>query len=202
MLRWFRKPPSDPLAVSMSGIKLGDRLLVIGASDIPLIAALAVKAGLTGRACLLDESEVIQAEAAAAVEKEGALIESFSSPLTALPFEASSFDVVVARNVLAAASPADRPKAAAEVHRIVRPGGRCILIDDLGRRGISSLVGGESENPYGEERATDLLTNAGFRGVRSLAEREGLAFVEGVKAGQGSLEVAGRAGSEEPGARS
>jgi SAM-dependent methyltransferase len=185
IMRWFRKPAGDPLAVSMSGIKLGDRLLVIGGSDILLTAALAAKAGLTGRACLLDESEAIREQAAAAVEKEGALIESFAAPLTALPFEADSFDVVVARNVLGTAKPADRTRAAAEVHRVVRPGGRCILIDDLGRSRIASLVGGERpESHYGEGGATGLLTIAGFRGVRRLAEREGLAFVEGVKAGQ------------------
>ena len=43
--------------------------------------------------------------AAAAVEQEGALVESFAAPMTALPFEASSFDVVVARNVLPAIAP-------------------------------------------------------------------------------------------------
>ena len=33
----------EPLALSMTGVKLGDRLLVIGANDPQLIAALAIK---------------------------------------------------------------------------------------------------------------------------------------------------------------
>jgi len=53
---WFRKPAGDPLAVSMSGLKLGDRLLMLGCADTALAAALAAKVGLTGRACVLDES--------------------------------------------------------------------------------------------------------------------------------------------------
>ena len=50
------KTSTDPLSVSMAGVKLGDRVLVVGCSDPRLIATLAVKTGLTGRACAVDES--------------------------------------------------------------------------------------------------------------------------------------------------
>ena len=76
----------------MTGLKLGDRLLFLGSSDTMLAAALASKVGLTGRACLVDEPADRLTAAAALVEQEGALVESFAAPLTALPFEASSFD--------------------------------------------------------------------------------------------------------------
>ena len=53
---WFRSAtPHDPLAVTMTGVKLGDRLLVIGCGQAKLVAQLALKPGLTGRACALDE---------------------------------------------------------------------------------------------------------------------------------------------------
>ncbi|MBW8713960.1 MAG: NAD(P)-dependent alcohol dehydrogenase, partial [Acidobacteria bacterium] len=52
---WFRRAaPTEPLAITMTGVKLGDRLLVIGAGDPRLIAALATKSGLTGRASVVD----------------------------------------------------------------------------------------------------------------------------------------------------
>jgi ubiquinone/menaquinone biosynthesis C-methylase UbiE len=181
MMRWLKKSVGEPLAVSMSGIKLGDRLLVIGASDTALAAALAGKAGLTGRACLLDESEPARHRAATAIEKQGVLIESFTAPLTALPFDPDSFDVVLIRNALAETSPDSRARALAEVQRIVRPGGRCIVIDDAPRGGIAGLVGGRKAQQYPDGGAAELLTEAGFRGVRTLAEREGLVFVEGVR---------------------
>ena len=41
----------------MASIKLGDRLLIVGSSDIALIAALATKSGLTGRTCLVEEDD-------------------------------------------------------------------------------------------------------------------------------------------------
>jgi SAM-dependent methyltransferase len=185
-VRWFRKPAGDPLPVALAGLKLGDRLLMLGASDTVLAAALAGKVGLTGRACLLDESADRMRAASVAVEQEGALVESFTAPMSALPFEASAFDVVIARNVLPARPPEARAPMAAEVARVVRAGGRCIVIDDLHRGGLGGLVGGQrGEDLAHGSMAVALLTAAGFRGVRTLAEREGFVFVEGVKAGHG-----------------
>jgi ubiquinone/menaquinone biosynthesis C-methylase UbiE len=185
MLRWFRKASGHALAVSMAGIKLGDRLLVLGCSDAPLIAALAVKVGFTGRACMFDESEAVRAQAAPAVEQEGALVESFSGSLTALPFDADAFDVVVVRNVLATMDPGHHARVVEEVRRLIRPGGRCIVIDDAERTAWGGLSKQRIENRYGDGGAAALLASAGFRGVRTLAEREGLTFVEGVRAGHG-----------------
>jgi ubiquinone/menaquinone biosynthesis C-methylase UbiE len=185
-MRWLRKSNEEPLAVSMSGIKLGDRLLVVGGADVALITALAGKAGLTGRACVVDESEAVRARTAAAVEREGVLVETFTAPPNALPFEGDAFDAIVIRNVLPSVSAEARPRVLQEVQRVARPGGRCIVIDDGRRGGLAGLMGGGGTAAnYGEGGAAALLTAAGFRGVRTLAEREGLVFVEGVKPGLG-----------------
>lgn len=182
-MRWLRKPAGDPLAVTMSGIKLGDRFIAIGSSDTALVAALAIKAGLTGRACLVDEPELDLARAAADIEREGALVETVSAPLTSLPFEPGSFDVAILRNVLGASAPGRRASVLAEIHRVVRPGGRCVVIEGGPRGGVagffrSGSAGGKADKAGG---APSLLPAAGFRGVRVLAETEGLIFVEGVK---------------------
>jgi SAM-dependent methyltransferase len=185
-MAWFRKTTLDPLAVSMSGLKLGDRLLVLGCSDTALAAALARKVGLTGRACLVDESADRLNRAAVAVKQEGALVESFTSSMSALPFDAGSFDVVVARNVFPSMAASTRAAVVHEVTRVLRAGGRCIVIDDLPRGGLGGLIGGHrSADGSPGSIAVPLLTGAGFRGVRTLAEREGYVFVEGVKAGDG-----------------
>src|SRR5262245_15617626 len=60
----LKKQTGEPLAVSMAGVKLGDRLLVIGCSDPKLIAQLAAKTGLTGRAVAIDAREALVAAAA------------------------------------------------------------------------------------------------------------------------------------------
>ena len=182
MLKLRKTEPGEPLAVAMSGVKLGDRLLVLGGGDPPLIARLAAKAGLTGRACVLDESNERTARAAAAVERDGVLIESFSAPWSALPFDTASFDVVVIRDVLRALDPEPRVRCVQEAWRVLRDGGRCVVIERATRGGLGALLGGRGNEPYmaagGAARA---LEADGFVAVRTLAEREGLAFVEGVK---------------------
>lgn len=185
-MSWFRKSSLDPLAVTMAGVKLGDRLLVVGAGDAPLTAALAGKAGLTGRTCVVDASASATASAATAVERDGALVEAFTSPWTMLPFDAAAFDVVVLRNVLPQLEDEARLRAATEVHRVLRPGGRSVAIDDAGGRRLGGLIRGPEADPRYQRSggATHVLEAAGFRGVRTLAEREGQVFVEGVKAAQ------------------
>jgi ubiquinone/menaquinone biosynthesis C-methylase UbiE len=183
---WLRKSAaSEPLAAAMAGVKLADRVLVIGCSDPPLIASLALKAGLTGRACAVDTAADRVAAAARAVEREGALVETATTPLTTLPFDASAFDIVVARNALGAASRDERRSILAEIQRVLRPGGRLIAIDKVAS-GLTSLLGGaHSSTPDDEYHARDgaaqSLQATGFVAARILAERRGLRFLEGVK---------------------
>jgi len=186
-MSWFRKAAGDPLTVSMCSVKLGDRLLVVGCSDTVLAAALGAKAGLSGRACLVCESEEERIRAAAAVEQAGVLVESFAAPFIALPFEDEAFDLVVLRNALPALDASHRAPSVADVRRVVRPGGRCIAIDDAPPTGLAALVRGSgSGRGYTDTSgAAGLLAAAGFRGVRTLAQREALIFVEGVKPGLG-----------------
>ena len=52
---WFRaSPPGDPLVVAMTGVKLGDRLLIMGGSHTKTVAYLALKPGISGRVVVVD----------------------------------------------------------------------------------------------------------------------------------------------------
>ena len=185
LMFWLKKAaPTEPLAVSMAGVKLGDRLLIVGCTDGSLIAHLAVKTGLTGRACAIDEDAARTARAASTAEREGALIEPFAAPWTELPFESAAFDLVVIRDVLAGLEMHRRPAALGEVLRVLRPGGRCIVIEGGGRSGLGALLSSQPANAEytSSGGAARAMTSVGFRGVRTLAERGGARFVEGVKA--------------------
>jgi hypothetical protein len=78
--------------------------------------------------------------------------------------------------VLTAPSPTSRMPS---LPRVTRPGGRCIAIDDASRAGLTGLFKPRQASDYGGAQA--LLAGAGFRGVRTLAERQALIFVEGIK---------------------
>jgi ubiquinone/menaquinone biosynthesis C-methylase UbiE len=179
---WFRPSTLDPLSVSMAGVKLADRVLIIGCSDPRLIAALGAKAGLTGRACALDDDSGRVDQAARVALKEGVLIETFTAPLDATPFDPGSFDLVVLRDVVHALE-TRAPAVLTHVLRVLRPGGRCLVIERSQRSsgGLSAVFGSrEPTEESAESRAVNAaLKSAGFVAVRTLAERDGLMFVEG-----------------------
>jgi ubiquinone/menaquinone biosynthesis C-methylase UbiE len=183
MFKWFRQASLDPLSVSMAGVKLGDRVLVVGCGDARLIAALAAKAGLSGRACAVDESPDRATEAARVTLREGALVETSSSPPTALSFEAASFDLVVLRDALSRLESQFQILVAQEALRVLRPGGRCMVIDTLPAAGMASLFSSKEtpKSPGDSAPTIALLKKQGFVAVRVLAERDGLRFVEAIK---------------------
>jgi len=179
----LRKSSSESLAVSIAGIKLGDRLLVVGCSDPMLLAQIAAKTGLTGRAFAVDEREAIVTAAGEIVTREGALIETATAQWTSLPVENDSFDVAVVRDVLPHLPAHRRAACLSEVARALRPGGRCLVIDGAARKGLSSLVrGGSGLGNYAEQGGpVQIFTSQGFKAARIIAERDGLLFAEAVK---------------------
>ena len=57
-----------------------------------------------------------------------------------------------------------------------------MVIDTLARGGVSAMFGGQSPEPRESATETiDILKGQGFVAVRTLAERDGLRFVEAVK---------------------
>ena len=167
----------------MAGIKLGDRLLVVGCADPLLIAQLALKTGLTGRAYAVDERNALVTAAENVAVREGALIETASAPWAALPVQADEFDVAIVRDVLPHLTQEQRATCIREVRRVLRPGGRCLVVDGRSRTGFLARARGTSIPPdYTEPGGlVTVLAAQGLKAARILAEREGLIFAEAVK---------------------
>jgi hypothetical protein len=168
----------DPLHVSMTGVKMGERFLMIGCDDRALLAGLASKTGLSGLAAVaaLDEDGVDRAKAVGA--KIGALIETQITDGRSLPFESDAFDMVVVddtRGRFAALSAEQRTSYLRDAKRAVRAGGRIEVVE-----GVGGGMFGRIARAEGYEATKD-LTAAGFKPVRILAERDGFRFVEGLK---------------------
>lgn len=179
-MRLFRRG-EDPraFALAMVGVKMADRLLQLGAGDGSLVAALATKVGLTGRACVVDPSEEGLARARAAAAREGVLIEYERSSFVGLPYEPDSFDVVVVNGVLADGPPESRVAIVSALGRVLRSGGRCLIVDPARRGGLARLLSSSppSDPSYQPE---ELLRAGGFKAVRTLGEGNGQRFFEGV----------------------
>ncbi|HJR59106.1 MAG TPA: methyltransferase domain-containing protein [Vicinamibacterales bacterium] len=179
MLKLRKTAPREPLIVAMTAIRMADRLLVIGCANPKLVAQLAIRPGLSGRACAVDEAADRTARAAAAAEREGALLEVETGPVTSLPFGADSFDVVVVSHLLPELTADRRVAALHETARVLRSGGRCVVVQAGRRRGLGTLLGGAP--PMAAAEIESAMQSAGFRAVRTIADRGGLAFVEGAR---------------------
>lgn len=160
----------DPLQVAMTGVRMGERFLQIGCADRALLSGLAAKVGLSGTAAVavFDEEQARRAHAIGA--RVGALIEVANiGEGREWPFEQSAFDMVVVDDTDdsfwgGATAGAIAQKALSSL----RPGGRIEVVAPL-------------KSAYGELDYVQVLSQAGFKPVRILAERGRLRFVEGLR---------------------
>jgi hypothetical protein len=170
----------DPLHVTMTGVRMGERFLQIGCDDPSLLGGLAAKVGLSGACAVVAFDEESADRARGVGAKVGALIDVHVVEPGAFGVQAASVDMVVVddtRGTFARMRDADRAAALAEAKRVVREGGRIELVERVALKG---LLGGHITRPEGYS-AEASLSAAGFKPVRMLAEKEGVRFVEGLR---------------------
>lgn len=194
---FFRKAKLDtePLPIKMSGIRLGERLLQIGADDPTLLAQMAQKIGLSGTTVVVVTDAQAEKRAKDAAAGVGALIELhlISPQAAAIPVDDGAFDVVVVHTTqgLLAALRASGGGGTAhpdrellrDARRALRHGGRIIVVEAGPKSGLAGVL-----KPYKPDQAYEAgggtvgaLEAAGFRPVRLLSERDGYRFTEGLK---------------------
>src|SRR5688500_3513179 len=176
MLTRARNCAMDPLQVSMTGVRMGERFVQIGCHDRALLSGLAAKVGLSGTAAVaaFDDDEVKRAGGVGA--KIGALIDTHKIDGRALPFGGDQFDMVVVDDTngrFAAIADELRLDYLRDAKRLVREGGRIEIVE------------GTATRPQSYDALRD-LTTAGFKPARLLAERDGFRFIEGLRPATGA----------------
>jgi SAM-dependent methyltransferase len=177
----------DPLPVAMSGVRAGERLLQIGGGDPQLAGMLAAKVGISGHAAMIVVDERAAARAQKGAERAAALVDVHVGPLDHLPFDPGSYDVAIVHGVdglLPALSRDARQALLRDVLRVLRGGGRVVVIEAGERTGLRAFLGSEKPDEEYEKGGGTVaaLETAGFRAARRLADREGYRFSEGLKA--------------------
>ena len=170
----------DPLHVTMTGVRMGERFLQIGCDDTALLGGLAGKVGLSGNCAVAAFDEATAARARQVAADVGALMDVRVVSPGALGFDTGSADMVVVddtRGTFARLREADRLATLADARRIVREGGRIEIVE---RVALTGFLGGAITRPEGYRIESELAT-VGFKPVRLLAEKEGVRFLEGLK---------------------
>ncbi len=183
---WIKRQDPYVLLVSMTGVKMGDRLVQVGCANGRRLAAVAAKVGLSGRAVAIAQDADAAARASKGAAEAGVLVDVTTAPPTRLPAEAGEFDLAVVddtADLIGSMTPLDRVACVRELLRVLRAGGRVIVVGAGRRRGLAALLKGPGAPSFtASGAAVQALEADGFKSVRMLAEREGLVFVEGIKA--------------------
>ena len=174
------------LIVGMTGVKMGDKFVQVGCAHGGRMAAVASKVGFSGRAAVVAPDESSAARARKAGQDAGVLVEVDVAPPTRLPLPDDEFDLAVVDDtsgLFGTMRPEDRVASIRELVRVLRPGGRVLVLGAVPRGGLGAVLSRTQHGPpfVASGDATKALEADGFTSVRTLAEREGLVFVEGIK---------------------
>ena len=167
---------SHATALAMVGAKAGQSVVVLGA-DGPLAAAIGLVTGLNGRTVVADVAEGAATRVQAAADNAGALLEFVSAPAAQTTLDGASFDIAVVRANLAARPATERSAIVIEACRLTRDGGRVVVIEGMKRAGLFASRAASLD----AATVTALLTAAGARAIRQLADLDGVLYFEARK---------------------
>lgn len=115
--------------IQYAGLKSGESVLDVGCGTGVLTRLAALKVGRTGRAIGIDPAAKMLEVAGKNAIKDGSSAEFRLAVIEALPFEDNRFDCVLSSAMLHHLPPEVKAKGLSEVHRVLKQGGRFILVD-------------------------------------------------------------------------
>jgi ubiquinone/menaquinone biosynthesis C-methylase UbiE len=176
-----RREEPHLLTIRMTGVKMGDRIIQIGCVDGSRLAAVAGQVGLSGAAVAMLPDPASATRASSGASRAGVLVDVEVAPPSQLKAADGAFDMALfddTGGLLTGMSESERTAALREAFRVLRAGGRVMIIGATKRGGLAALFG---KDAVVSSDLTPHLQSVGFRTVRTLGEREGLVFVEGLK---------------------
>ncbi len=179
---------THPAVVELAGPRPGERVLDVGCGPGSLTVALRRSVGPAGSAHGIDASPEMIEAARRNASRAGVEVGFQVGVAEALPFSDGTFDLVVSQLAIHHLPDDLRPAAFGDMRRVLKPGGRCLIIDfEPPKSGVGHLVARMVLGPemmridVADYRA--LLESAGFKNVETGRTRYRLlSFVRGVVA--------------------
>jgi arsenite methyltransferase len=153
-------------------LQAGEHVLDVGSGPGLLAAEMVAEVGANGSVTGVDPSEDMLAIARAPLTDADPRLTFVSGGATVLPFEDDSFDAATSTQVYEYV--ADMPAALAEVRRVLRPGGRLLILDtdwdsivwrssdDERMRRVLHAWDEHLADPHLPRRLPELLRDSGF----------------------------------------
>jgi ubiquinone/menaquinone biosynthesis C-methylase UbiE len=179
--------------VDLADPRAGDAVLDIGCGTGTLLLTAAERVGPSGTLHGIEPGPEMAARARRKAESLGVLVDIAPGSADRLPYPAASFDTVYCTLMIHHLPPAMRDSAIREMRRVLRPGGRAVIVDwqrpgSLARALLSPMFlvyflhtlrpGG---SPLDGPEIDDLMQDLGFREVvrRSFGSGSGVGAVLG-----------------------
>lgn len=116
-------------ALDLASLKPGESVLDIGCGTGTLAIAAKRRVGPAGRVFGVDASPEMLARANKKAKKAGSQVVFKNGIVEALPFPDAQFDAVLSTVMLHHLGPKARQQCAHEVRRVLKPGGRVLIVD-------------------------------------------------------------------------
>jgi len=183
----------------------GERVLDVGCGTGTLALAARKRVGETGSVHGVDASPEMIARARTKAERHGPPVSFDTAAAQSLPFPDASFDVVLCSLALHHLPPDARAAALAEMRRVLRPGGRALIVEFSRDQGTAAMLNPITlihafKNPRMLDEAAGLMQSSGFEpvvtGALGLA---GMGYALGWREGDPIPSTRERRGARSPG---
>ena len=151
-----------------AGLTPGESVLDVGCGTGGLALAVRDAVGPSGTVAGIDRSAEMVARARHKAAKAGASISFAEASADALPFADATFDVALSTVMLHHLRRAVRALAVAQMARVIRPGGRILLVDFAGaRNGKGPRLHFHRQGHVDPRVLEELVVDAGLRVLSS-----------------------------------
>lgn len=156
--------------LELARLRPGESALDVGCGTGTLAILAKAAVGGSGAVCGVDPSVEMLARARSKAARAGVEVRFENAAAQALPFPDSSFDLALSTMMLHHLGRAARRELAAELQRVVRPGGRALIVDFAIPEAKRGGFAGHFRHRHGHVALAEiagLLEGAGFRPMES-----------------------------------